>query len=290
MATFKKIYIEVTNRCNLNCSFCQHSDRVKAFMGAGDFENILKKIQGYTEYIYLHVLGEALLHPDLGLLLESSNRHGFKVNLSTNGTLLKSKEEIVLTAPAVRQVNISLHSQEQPDRAALAEYLDSVLSFVEAARRNEVLLNLRLWDLSGDGGEILISRDREILKRLRREFCLPESLTGDPIPGRRLTLAPGIFLSRERQFSWPHTATKQTDLRGSCRGLRDHIAILVDGTVVPCCLDAEADIVLGNIHRHSLAQILGNPRTILMRKGFVNQQLVEPLCQRCDYRRRFLSI
>jgi radical SAM protein with 4Fe4S-binding SPASM domain len=118
---------------------------------------------------------------------------------------------------------------------------------------------------------------------------LPAQFFTHLAPGESRTLAPGLFLSRERQFTWPHAATSESGDRGTCRGLRDHIAILVDGTVVPCCLDAEADIALGNIHRQGLEEILGSPRASRMREGLRNQQLIEALCRRCDYRLRFLS-
>jgi radical SAM protein with 4Fe4S-binding SPASM domain len=74
-----------------------------------------------------------------------------------------------------------------------------------------------------------------------------------------------------------------------CRGLRDHLAILVDGTVVPCCLDADGQVALGNIFRQPLVAILASPRALRLREGFGHQWLVEPLCRRCAYRQRFAA-
>lgn len=289
MDSFKKIYIEVTNCCNLSCSFCHQGKRPKAFMKAVEFAEVLEKIKGYTRFIYLHVLGEALLHPEFELLLEMSHRAGLQVNLSTNGTLLNRRNEALLASPAIRQINVSLHSQNSPDFPPFSDYLNEILSFYRAARERSIWFNLRLWDIQGEREHPAGNSVGQIGRHLQAAFSLSENFVEDLAPGESHTLAPGLFLSRERQFTWPHAATAETGGRGTCRGLRDHIAILVDGTVVPCCLDGEADIALGNIHRQTLDKILGSPRACRMREGLRNQRLIEPLCRRCDYRLRFLA-
>ncbi len=289
MDTFKKIYIEVTNRCNLSCSFCHTSDRPKAFMQPAEFEDILVKIQGFTKFIYLHVLGEALLHPRLNQLLEASHRQGYQVNLSTNGSLLQEKGDLLLASPAVRQLNISLHSCEHLNGPKLDAYVAGILAFAEKAREQQasIWLNLRLWDVQEDKDGPGWPQNARILAGLQNFFALPDHFAVALTPGQSITLAPRIFLSRERRFDWPHRATEITGCLGTCRGLRDHIAILVDGCVVPCCLDAEADILLGNIHQQELQQILASSRARQMREGFSHQRLIESLCQRCNYRMRF---
>lgn len=289
MKKFKKIYIEITNRCNLACSFCQPSSRAKAFMQPSAFEDILRKISGSTEYISLHVLGEALLHPELGLLLEMSHAYGLRVNLSSNGVLLSRNRSVLIGQPALRQINISLHSFEQAGQeSALDSYMAGILDFIAAVTAaSPLFINLRMWNLQPENvpGEPAMNR---------RIFTLLENYYGllAPIPeyfatGRGITLAPRIFLSREHCFAWPHASAPDLGTHGSCRGLRDHIAILVDGTVVPCCLDAEGDIPLGNIFQSTLPEILADSRVVAIRDGFVRQRILEPLCRRCTYKQRF---
>lgn len=256
-------------------------------MTPSEFSEILLKIKGFTTYIYLHVLGEALLHPDLSLLLDISESSGFHVNLTTNGTLLTHKGKLLLTKAALRQVNISLHSIERPGSAeALHLYLDGVLAFIrDAGSPQPLLINLRLWNLHNDASGM----NERILERLTSFFALPEPISGNNGPGQTHVLADRVFLSWDHQFVWPHAPAPDLGSHGQCRGLRDHIAVLVDGTVVPCCLDAEADIPLGNIHHQSLSEILARPRAVAMRQGFCRQQIIEPLCRRCGYKKRFVD-
>lgn len=284
MKKFKKIFVEITNCCNLTCSFCQRSQRPPAFITPAAFAETLEKIDGWTDYLALHLLGEPLLHPDLPALLESCQEHGLRVNLTTNATLLAQNRVTLLASPALRQINLSLHSCESGDSSA---YLDELLDFVAAARRTTpLLLSLRLWNLPKTAGN---EANRPIRQRLEDFFALPRPLPATLTPGQGIKLAPQVFLSQELEFRWPHPPAPDLGTHGTCRALRDHIGILVDGTVVPCCLDAEGDIPLGNIRHSPLAEILSSPRATRMRQGFACHHLHEPLCRRCTYRQRFTA-
>ncbi|HIS11510.1 MAG TPA: radical SAM protein, partial [Candidatus Onthocola stercoravium] len=59
----KKVYVEITNNCNLDCSFCIKNTRKSMFMSEDNFEVILNKLKNTTSYLYFHVMGEPLLHP-----------------------------------------------------------------------------------------------------------------------------------------------------------------------------------------------------------------------------------
>lgn len=284
---FKKIYLEITNRCNLSCSFCHRSDRPKAFMRVEDFRAILRRIEGHTDHLALHVLGEPLLHPDLGDILALCREHTLKVNLTTNGTLLPQRQGLLLSSPALRQINISLHSfVDQEDNPAIAGYLEGIFAFIREAAATELLISLRLWNLPTTTANVPGS-NAHILKALEAFFSLSEPLADRLTPGHGITLAPRIFLSQNARFTWPHAPAPDLGDTGTCRGLRDHLAILVDGTVVPCCLDAEADIPLGNIHGQSLAEIINTPSADAIRTGFTQRKLNDPLCRRCTYRQSF---
>lgn len=258
-------------------------------MRGADFAAILDRIHGYTNYLVPHVLGEALLHPELPFLLDCCQEHGLRVNLATNGLLLAQQGPLLLVKPALRQLNISLHSFEAGSEAELDEYLGTILTFVREARASSsLLISLRMWNLTANSAAAERLWSEEILRRLAQFFQLPAAIAAHPTSqGHGLTLAPGVFLSQDRRFNWPHGAGEDLGGRGFCRALRDHLAILVDGTVVPCCLDGEGDIALGNIHQQPLAELLAQPRAQAIYQGFSEQRVVESLCRRCGYRLRF---
>lgn len=287
MIAFKKIYIEITNSCNLSCSFCHKSSRTKAFMSVKNFTEILGRVAGYTKHLYLHVLGEPTLHPDLEEFLALSHRQGFSVNLTTNGSLVSHHEHVLLTSPAIRQINISLHSFSRSPEILKTDYLGPINSFLLKSQAKHIFINLRLWDVQKDRVTNATKFDFHILDWLQKTFALPSSFAEGLEVGKSLNLAPKVFLSRERRFTWPQLTDTTRVSTGSCRGLRDHIAILVDGSVVPCCLDADGIMTLGNILNQSLSAILAQPRAQKISEGFRQHQLVEELCQGCDYRHRF---
>ena len=104
---FKRVYIEITNVCNLSCSFCLPHHRESRFMSFEEFDFILKQIKPFTNYIYLHVKGEPLLHPDVDKFIEHAHNLGFYINLTTNATLLHKHLDIT---KFLRQINVSLHA------------------------------------------------------------------------------------------------------------------------------------------------------------------------------------
>lgn len=286
----KKIYVEITNRCNLRCSFCAASSRPKMVMDPAAVTEVLQRIQGHTRHLSLHVLGEPLLHPQFADILARCHAHGMRVNLTTNGTLVGRHRQTLLTAPALRQLSISLHSLLELELGVAEAHLRGIIDLArEASRSTTLYVSLRLWNLRAAAPSKTDAAKRWLLERLAAAFADapfdPDRLSG----GRGIPLAERVFLNPEMQFNWPHPAMSELGQNGYCRGLRDHLAILVDGTVVPCCLDGEGRLALGNIFTQPLADILASPRATRMREGFGHQWLVEPLCRRCSYRQRFAA-
>lgn len=290
MNRFKKIYIEICNVCNLKCDFCPPTLRKPQIMSTETFCEILDQIKGYSDYLYFHVKGEPLLHPDLGLLLDISHEKGFQVNITTNGTMIRSVADQLMGKPALRQINFSLHSfdgnEGGPDKQ---EYVKDILSFAKTATEQSALrVGLRLWNLSEDN-EINIDRKRnnEILQFIEEEFELPYKIQERVEPGRGIKVAERIYLNQDHQFQWPDLKEEEDDGRGFCYGLRSQAAILVDGTVVPCCLDGESILSLGNIKDQPFSEIIRSERANRLVEGFSRREAVEELCRKCGYRKRF---
>ena len=272
----KKVYLEIGNICNLSCSFCPGTRREKRFMSLEEFRLAAERLRDYTDYLYFHLMGEPLLHPELERLLDIAAGFGYKVIITSNGTLLDKKGGALLESPAVHKINISLQSFEANGGGELENYVDACACFAAAAGERGKLCVLRLWNNNG-----LDSLNEEIRAVLHRHF------PGEWRQSRRsLALAPKVFLEPGEKFDWPDMEAEGRNVH-YCYGLKDQIGVLCDGTVVPCCLDHEGDNPLGNLFTDSLEDILSSARALAISQGFARRQAVEELCRRCGYAERF---
>lgn len=290
MKQFKKVYVEITNICNLSCDFCPKSSRKLEFMSVKTFSKILDQIKPHTNYIYLHVKGEPLLHPSLDKLLDISFEKGFNVNITTNGTLINQTKEILLSKPAVRQINFSLHSLDgNKDSKIFKDYISNILSFTkEASQNTKIFTSLRLWNLNASNETSNDNRKNQtILESIEKEFNLNFKINESTELEKGLKIADRIYVNQGYAFKWPDLEVKEENKVGFCHALRTHAAILVDGTVIPCCLDGEGIINLGNINQTNFTEIINSPRAQNIINGFSNKKPVEKLCQKCGFMTRF---
>lgn len=274
---YSRVYVEITNICNMHCSFCHGHARAPRRMNSEEFSAVLDRLQGQTEYLYYHLMGEPLTHPALPEFLKMATARGFRSVITTNGTLLaKRGDELISAKP--HKVSISLHSFEQEDDAAYRNYLDTVADFALGASQSGIIVVLRLWNRGFDGG-----RNETALSHLRRRL---EGPWAENTKGFRIR--PKLFLEWGDRFAWPDRDAPVQSHQVFCYGLRDHFGILCDGSVVPCCLDSEGTLTLGNLFDQPLADILHSPRAQAMVEGFTNRTATEDLCSRCGYAQRFL--
>ncbi len=272
---FKRIYVEITNVCNLHCSFCPPHNRKPEFMSVENFEKILDQIRPYSDYLCLHVKGEPLIHPDFDKMAKLAFEKGFSINLATNGILLKDHID---ASKYLRQVNVSLHATNDADIVK------------EAMKITNCYVNFRVWNTHDS------VVDNKALKVLEQEFGvdLIEKLDQQMQAMKHSTLGSetnfrirdNFFVSIQNEFEWPDLDKKEM-INGTCLGLTDHFGILVDGTVVPCCLDNNGDVPLGNIFEQKIDDILNSERAQNIVNGFKNKKCVEELCQNCTYKLRF---
>lgn len=241
------------------------------------FEEVLMRIKPFTEYIYLHVLGEPMLHPHFGTLLELAFKHQFKVNITTNASLLSRLNVSSELIRQVRQFNFSLHDAvENIPTDRLETYMVDVCSFVKTYQ-GSCLFSLRLWNAGAEG---VTDFNRFCIDVINREFGL--SLPHDVLANRCTALGDGVFLRNAARFQWPGQVECASEVH-ACYALRDHIAILSNGSVVPCCLDADAQLALGNIFTDDLGSIIASPKAEAIKTGFQQRRAVEPLCQHCGF-------
>ena len=285
---FYRIYIELTNVCGLSCSFCPTKELPSKEMDLVFFESVIKQVQHYTKEIACHVVGDPLTQSNLGEYLDIIHRYGLKAMLTTSGYFLKKHSYDTLFHPCVKQINISLNSFNKNDTSLTFEqYITPILNLCHEKRKREeeLFINLRVWNLD----EMMSERTfNDILfEKLSSAFNTPLSLNAiyKDRP-KSIRLASKVLVHFDNYFEWPSLKNKNYG-HGTCQGLASHIAILASGKVVPCCLDCDGIIELGELHESSLETILSAKRTVAMIEGFKEGKAVEELCQKCSYKDRF---
>ena len=288
---FFRTYIEISNICNLQCTFCPEVERDKKILSKEQFRKILREVVPHTDQVCLHLMGEPLAHPEFAEILEICNEEKAVIHLTTNGTFLsKFGFETFLKAPCLRQINFSLHSFKDnfPDKD-IRPYLFDILEFSKQAliERPELYINYRLWNLAATTESN--AANQEIIDHITEFFQITVNERVNVAMNKSKNLIGRIYFHFDTRFDWPSINDPIRSEHGFCHALSQQIGIHADGTVVPCCFDKEAGIALGNVLEQSFESVLDSPRLKKIREGFQKHKLVEDLCQRCTYITRFDS-
>ena len=277
MKRFQKVYLEISNVCNLSCAFCPGTKRKPKVMTESEFASLLPKLRPWTDYLYFHLMGEPLCHPDLEKFLKLAAIQGFKVILTTNGTLLQKQSDILLSAEGLHKINISLHAFEANDLSvSFDDYLQQCFAFGKAAEGRKLVV-FRLWNQGGAD-----RLNEQILSKLEQFF--PKHWVQER---KGIRIGSRVYLEYGDKFDWPDLQAEDQGEKVFCYGLRDQIGVLCDGTVVPCCLDHDGDLALGNLLERDLGEILESDRARSIYYGFQQRLAAEELCRKCGYARRF---
>ncbi|WP_373003204.1 radical SAM/SPASM domain-containing protein [Sulfurimonas sp.] len=288
---FHRVHIEVTNICGLACSFCPPKLQPSKTMSLELFTKVLTQLQGYTKSLAFHVMGDPLILSNLNEYLELAHSHGFEVELTTSGYYFSNLEHSSIFHPCVRQLNISLNSYNKNSlKLTFDDYIDSVLSTCKykLTDKPKPFINLRVWNFDEACSEAEFNT--LLLNKLSAYFDI-ELSTAELYKTRpkSIRLASKVLLNFDDYFEWPSLDSNHSS-NGRCYGLKSHIGILADGTVVPCCLDGDGVINLGNLNTTALSEVLGSPRAVAMSKGFSDAIAVEELCLKCSYKDRFTAL
>ena len=287
MRKFKQIYIEITNVCNLNCSFCPKNSRPKKFMTVNEFDTITNEISPLTNTICLHLMGEPLLHQNIKEIFEICNKKNLNIYLTTNGTLIKQNLDLLQRGYA-KKISVSLHSFEANDNLnSLDNYLENALSSCkEIAEKSDTYIEFRLWNESNDKNA-KNTLNNNIIEKINETFntnLISKNLQA------KTRITDKIYISFADAFEWPiNTKNKEKYSVKFCYGLRSHFGILCDGTVVACCLDNEGKLALGNIFNSKIIDILNSPKAQNIYKGFTDRNTTEEFCKTCTYANKFLG-
>lgn len=273
---FNRIYIEITNKCNLNCSFCQKTTRNIKEMKIQEFEEVIRKIKDYTNTICLHVKGEPLLASNINEILSVCDKNNLQINLTTNGTLLKSKINDLKNHKSLSKIHISLNAEVNN-----IDYLDNILNSISLFPQEKIII----YSLWAQKSNKLDEKSTIIVEKLKDYYHLSTKDVEKIKTQKNIKLAKNVYLDKNTLFTWPKINEEKNN--GSCKGLKDQIAILSNGIVTPCCLDGEGIINLGNIFTEDLKSILTKEKSKKIIKGFQENKCVEKLCQSCSYKNRF---
>lgn len=275
MKKYRKIYVEISNICNLNCSFCSKVEKPKRIMSIEEFDIILNKIKDYTDYIYLHVKGEPLLHPRIIEFIERANLYNLKVNLTTNGTLLEKHVDELSKLKNINKINISIHSENNEEN-----YCEKIFESVE--KLTNITTIYRLWTLKNNE---LDKKSTEIVDKIKKYYEIDNDTYEELLKEKNIKIRNNIYVDKDNEFDWPTITENKSN--GYCYALKTQIGILVDGTVIPCCLDSNGKIELGNIYKETLEEIINKDRYKKLQKSFQDRTPCEELCKSCTFKERF---
>lgn len=264
---FKKIYIEITNACNLNCSFCIKNRKTVKYMSMENYKFIIDKIKPYTKEIYLHVLGEPLMHSNIIEFINYAREKNLLVNITTNGYLINN----LSNNENIHRLNISLHSYNETYKLSLSKYLENIFNTIEKIR-HKTFVSLRLWVGS--------KYTETILDYINKVYNTNIEKLED---NTKIKIAPNLIIDTFHEFIWPDINNNYYSEWGRCNGLKDHIGILVNGTIIPCCLDSTGYINLGNIYGEDLEDVLNKEIVKNMLNGFKNGKKCQELCKHCSF-------
>ena len=285
---YKRAHIEVSNICNVQCSFCPVVERPKDIMSLDKFRMLLGQVTPIADDVCLHLMGEPLAHPEFKELLGISEELQASIQITTNGLLINRYGALFLKNKVVRQINFSLQAFKDnfPDRD-IREYLDPILNFSKQAmsQRPDLYINYRLWNLASASED----ENEDVIEYIENFFSTKINRNVDPSfnKSKKILEDARIYLHYDSRFDWPSIDYPVVSEKGRCHGLRNHFGIHADGSVVPCCLDKEAVINLGNAFESPLNDILNSERASAIRDGFERGDLVEDMCKKCTFRKRF---
>ena len=263
----KKIYLEITNGCNLNCDFCIKNARKVTNISIDNYKYIINKIKNYTSELYLHVLGEPLMHKDINYFIDYASENGLLVNITTNGYLINK----IKYNHNIHRLNISLHSFNIKYKISLDNYLNNIFDVIDNIR-DKTFVSLRLW-VNGDNNDKII---KYINDRYKTDI-------DNLIDNKKIKITSNLIIDTFHEFVWPNLNNNYYNEVGTCRGLIDHIGILSNGTIIPCCLDSKAIINLGNIYKDNIEDIFNQDRVKNMIECFKSNYKCEEVCKHCRF-------
>lgn len=257
--------VEVTNRCNLRCSYCpvnRGMERSKVDLPFDRFVDVLDRAKTVKTLLPFQ-WGEPLLHPRIVDMIEVATRRGIRTYLTTNGTLLDDAMNRALLRSGLARLTISVDGadavHEETRGVALAPIRERVLA----------------------------------LKRLRDELGSPMRIDVSMVVEERTAAGVDEFFRAwkgvvDRAQAIPRLVAKPRTSR--CREpWRGLLVVLADGRTTACCVDSEGRLDLGAVTESDPAALWNGEAMARLRRAHREGDLPEP-CRSCsEYRHSSIS-
>lgn len=301
MKKFRSCYIEITNSCNLNCSFCPKTKRERKFMTVDEYQRVIDEIKPFCNYVYLHLMGEPLLHPNLKDILKVSENKKIKTNITTNGTLIKNQKETLLNSTAIKKVSFSAHSFEANENGTdYEQYLEGIADFSLAFSQTGREVVIKFWNSDSTNEHVRDDKGKNSLNEKmlsdifdyfkNHEASLlykdKEKYMNDFETKGNIEIVRHVYIQSGEKFEWPLQTKEGLTKELKCLGSVSQFGVLVSGDVVPCCLDSEGIIKFGNIYKENFKDIIGSERFKTFQDSIKRGLPPCALCKKCSFARK----
>ena len=258
------LIIEPTNTCNLRCSFCFVTEGMTRDEGFMDLD-LFKKIIDDTptlEHLCMHNWGEPLLHKDIFKMFDYAHQAGVNyIVMNTNGTLLNEKMISQIIESPLNIIRFSIDGSPETFKKIRGVELDKIeanilrLKEVKEDQRPELSMGVvfTVEEETQQDTDEYIKHWETIVDHVRTQPKLIQSPRKEPCP----------------------------EPFGKDYG---KLVVLWDGTVIPCCVDYNASLKLGNAKMELVSDLWKNEEIKTLRyqheKG--NYPKVCANCNECE--------
>ncbi len=279
----RRITLELTNHCNLNCTFCPRKlmEKHQGYMDTGLAKRLIDEMAEYLPVSLVPFFrGESLLHPDLVEILKYAKNRGIgPIQLTSNGMRLNRETSQKILELEIDFISFSMDTvdpeiyEQTRRRSRYEKVVKNILKFVELKRQKgnrlpQVQVSSVATELHRPGMEAFVAFWRPLVDRVR--VYIEHSQDGHP----------GSIA--ESLPSFPH--------RLPCWKPYTDMVVYWDGQVALCNHDwtRDASQVLGNVARQSIAEVWNSPAYVGVREAHRSGGVssLAP-CDHCDHWKMF---
>lgn len=308
----REAFLEITSRCNFRCRFCVHPQmrRPKMDMDANDAKRLIGQIaESFAiDHLSLHLYGEPLLHDRVNELARYATQNRLNVNLTTNGAMLTKTKLKAFLDDNVWRIVLSIQHDEKDfgtrragKRWTAQSYFGHIAKLVQffidyKSRHADCPTRLEIhYLLTGDikPGVQLIENDADVAKVLNwwgkrlPDHFKPESNPNpieDQESGYRIQFGRDAYIRFKPAISFGNAvgeaAPDQCD-NGYCFFPDSVLCILSDGNLVPCCIDFEGEMKMGNALESDIVTVWNGSRAREIRAAFERGEAPTDRCRQC---------